>query len=84
VESILDRAGLTWEDAAYVGDDVVDLGPMKRAGTAIAVANAIDEVKQAADYVTLKPGGQGAVREVAVLILRAQQKWRRLVQEQSV
>src|SRR5262249_37315953 len=66
-ESILDRAGLTWKDAVYVGDDVVDLGPMKRAGVAAAVANAIDEVKAQADYVTSASGGRGAVREVAGL-----------------
>jgi 3-deoxy-D-manno-octulosonate 8-phosphate phosphatase (KDO 8-P phosphatase) len=83
VESILDRAGLNWEDAAYVGDDVVDLGPMKRVGVSFAVANAVDEVRRAADHVTRAAGGRGAVREVAVMILRAQDKWRRVVQEHS-
>ena len=81
VESILDRAGLTWEDAVYVGDDVVDLGPMKRAGAAIAVANAVEDVLAEADHVTFAEGGRGAVREVVGLILRAQDKWRRIVQE---
>lgn len=83
VEAILSRAGMDWEDICYVGDDVVDLGALKRAGAAVAVANAIDEAKYLADYVTKAEGGQGAVREVVGLILRAQNKWERLVLEYS-
>jgi 3-deoxy-D-manno-octulosonate 8-phosphate phosphatase (KDO 8-P phosphatase) len=82
-ESILADAGLRWEEVCYMGDDVVDLGAMKRAGTAIAVANAIEEVKALADYVTRAEGGNGAVREVVDLILKAQNKWQRLVLEYS-
>src|SRR5262245_52322585 len=62
-ESILAQAGLEWESVCYVGDDVVDLGALKRAGTAVAVANAIEEAKKLADYVTQAEGGRGAVRE---------------------
>ena len=83
VEAILSRADLDWEDICYVGDDVVDLGALKRAGVAVAVANAIDEAKHLADYVTKAEGGRGAVREVVGLILRAQNKWERLVLEYS-
>jgi 3-deoxy-D-manno-octulosonate 8-phosphate phosphatase (KDO 8-P phosphatase) len=83
VEAILSRADLDWEDICYVGDDVVDLGALKRAGAAVAVANAIDEAKRLADYVTKAEGGHGAVREVVGLILRAQNKWERLVLEYS-
>src|SRR6266496_2255779 len=83
VEAILARADLAWDQVCYVGDDVVDLGALKRAGTAIAVANAIAEVKDLADYVTAAEGGRGAVREVTGLILRAQNKWRRLVSQFS-
>ena len=83
VEAILARSHLVWDEVCYVGDDVVDLGALKRAGAAIAVANAIDEVKDLADYVTRAQGGQGAVREVVGLILQAQNKWRRLVSEFS-
>jgi 3-deoxy-D-manno-octulosonate 8-phosphate phosphatase (KDO 8-P phosphatase) len=79
-ESILDRAGLTWEDAAFVGDDLVDLGPMQRSGLAVAVANAIEDVKGLADYVTRAAGGHGAVREVVENILRAKDKWRQLLE----
>lgn len=83
IEAILKRAGCTWADVCYVGDDVVDLGALKRAGAAVAVANAIDEVKDLADYVTRAEGGKGAIREVVVLILKAQNKWQRLVLEYS-
>jgi 3-deoxy-D-manno-octulosonate 8-phosphate phosphatase (KDO 8-P phosphatase) len=83
VQAILAEARLRWEDVCYIGDDVVDLGAMKRAGTAIAVANGIEEVKALADYVTRAQGGCGAVREVVGLILRAQNKWQHLVLEYS-
>lgn len=83
VEAILKQAGCVWDDVCYVGDDVVDLGALKRAGAAVAVANAIDEAKVFADYVTRAEGGHGAVREVVGLILKAQNKWERLVLEYS-
>ena len=82
-QTILDKSGASWEEVCFVGDDVVDLGLMKRAGAAIAVRNAIHEVKMAADYVTLAKGGEGAVREVAELILKVQNKWMRLIEEYS-
>jgi 3-deoxy-D-manno-octulosonate 8-phosphate phosphatase (KDO 8-P phosphatase) len=75
VEGLLSESGLSWSDLCFVGDDVVDLGVLKRVGVAVAVANGIDEVKAVADYVTTLPGGQGAVREVVDLILKAQEKW---------
>ena len=83
VESLLAQAALGWEDVCYVGDDIVDLGALKRAGVAVAVANAIVEAKAVADYVTTAEGGQGAVREVVRLILAAQNKWTALVEEHS-
>ena len=83
VEAILKRSGLDWDDVCYMGDDIVDLGALKRAGVAIGVLGAIDEVKHLADYVTRADGGQGAVREIAGLILKAQNKWQRLVLEYS-
>ena len=79
VEAILKQAGLTWAQVCYVGDDIVDLGALRRAGVAVAVANAIAEARTLADYVTRAPGGHGAVREVAELILKAQGKWAGLV-----
>ena len=68
---LLQETGLKPEQVAYVGDDVIDLPVMKKAGLAIAVQNAHDFVKHHADYVTLKDGGNGAAREVIELILDA-------------
>jgi len=75
VELILRESGVSWEEVCYVGDDVVDLGALKRAGVAVAVANAIPEVKGTADFVTKARGGHGAVREVVVLLLKSRRQW---------
>ena len=81
VEQLLALTGYQWEDVCYVGDDVVDLGVLKRAGVAVAVANAIADVKGIAHYVTTARGGHGAVREVVELILRAQNKWKDVIEQ---
>lgn len=75
VEKLLRRTKLGWHDVCFVGDDVVDLGPLRRAGLAVAVADARPDVKAAANYVTRAAGGQGAIREMAEMILQAQKKW---------
>ena len=83
VESMLGRTGLEWAEVCYVGDDLVDLGVLKRVGVAVAVADGLREARAAAHYVTRAQGGHGAVREVVELILKAQNKWRPLVDEYS-
>jgi len=75
VEKLLRRTKLDWDAVCFVGDDVVDLGPLKRAGFAVAVGDARPEAKAAAHFVTGAPGGRGAVREVAEMLLKAQGKW---------
>ncbi|HMD32924.1 MAG TPA: HAD hydrolase family protein [Candidatus Acidoferrales bacterium] len=74
-EDILKRAGVSAEETAYAGDDLPDLVLLERAGLAVAVANAVPEVKRQAHYVTRARGGAGAMREIVELILRAQGKW---------
>ena len=81
VESLLAQTGIRWDEVCYMGDDIVDLGVLKRAGMAVAVANGVAEARAAADYVTRASGGHGAVREVVELILKAQNKWARIVAE---
>ncbi|HZL43987.1 MAG TPA: HAD hydrolase family protein, partial [Verrucomicrobiae bacterium] len=81
VESILRQTGLNWTDLCYVGDDVVDVGVLRRAGVAVAVGDGVSEARAAADYVTKAAGGQGAVREIVELILKAQNKWKRVLSE---
>jgi 3-deoxy-D-manno-octulosonate 8-phosphate phosphatase (KDO 8-P phosphatase) len=83
VEALLTQTGLSWADVCYVGDDLVDLGPLKRAGAAVAVANAVTEAKALAHYVTKTAGGHGAVREVVEMILKAQNHWPRIVAEHA-
>ena len=72
---ILERSGLEASRVCYVGDDLQDLPILARAGFPIAVRNARPEVLARATYVTQTPGGEGAIREVAELILKAQGKW---------
>jgi len=74
-EEILDKEKLTAAAVAYVGDDVIDLPIMRRCGFAIAVANARDEVKEEAHWVTPHAGGEGAIRDAVEYILRAQGSW---------
>lgn len=69
---LLDRLGIEAEAAAYVGDDVVDLPAMQRAGLGIAVGSATPMTRAYADYVTVAAGGAGAAREIAELIMAAQ------------
>lgn len=69
------RRGIGWDEVAYVGDDLADLPVFRRVGLPIAVANAVAEAKALAHYRTLAPGGDGAVREVVEVLLRAQGRW---------
>lgn len=72
---MLKEMNITDAQVCYVGDDLVDLSMMKRVGLPVAVNDAVDDVKQAAAYVTKARGGHGAVREVAEMILKTQGKW---------
>jgi 3-deoxy-D-manno-octulosonate 8-phosphate phosphatase (KDO 8-P phosphatase) len=74
-EKILADTELRPDEVSYVGDDLVDIPLLQRVGLAVAVADAVDEVKATAHVITQRPGGRGAVREVIELILRAQGHW---------
>lgn len=78
-EEMLKEMNITDAQVAYVGDDLVDLSMMKRVGLPIAVGDAVEDVKQHAAYVTKARGGYGAVREVAEMILKAQDKWDKIL-----
>ena len=84
LEEILRESGLSSDEVAYVGDDLTDVVIMRRVGLSIAPANARAEVKQCAMHVTAAPGGQGAVREVIELILKAQGHWDDLLRKYEV
>jgi len=78
-EKILAAAGVSDKEVAYLGDDIPDLPILQRVGLAVAVGNAVVEVKRAAHYVTKANGGEGAAREVVELILKAQGRWKQAV-----
>ena len=71
VWEIVEREGVTLEEIAYVGDDVIDLPVMRLCGLAVAVANAREQVKAEAHYVTPNNGGHGAARDAVEFILEA-------------
>ena len=73
-DDILKRRNLAAEETAYIGDDVVDVPLLRRVGFGVAVADACPEAVRAAFYVTDRPGGRGAVREVCEMILRVQDR----------
>lgn len=75
LEEILGKAGISADEVAYIGDDFTDIVIMHRVGLPIATANARAEVKKEAKYVTCAAGGEGAVREVVEMLLKAQGKW---------
>ncbi|MBL7196496.1 MAG: HAD hydrolase family protein [Candidatus Omnitrophica bacterium] len=74
-EKILKDYGLGDDEICFMGDDLVDIGILKRVGLPIAVPNACTEVKEISLYITQRRGGRGAVREVAEFILKSQNRW---------
>ena len=68
-EKIIADAGVEPSEVAFVGDDIGDLELMKRVGFAVAVADAVKEVREAAQYITQSKGGHGAIREVTDLLI---------------
>ena len=71
VQEILTRKGLGWDELAWMGDDIADVPVLRKAGLALAPANALPEAKALAHHVTSRAGGHGAVREVIVDLLTA-------------
>jgi len=79
-DEIIRQEGIQREEAAFVGDDIIDLPAMRAAGLAIAVSNSRAEVKKEAHYVTPHIGGEGALRDAVEFILKAQGKWKAIVE----
>lgn len=72
---VLKRFKVSPEEICFIGDDLMDLPVLKKVGLAVSVPNALEDVKAAAHYITSRPGGHGAVREICDLILKSQDKW---------
>jgi len=80
LREILQQLNLKPEQACYLGDDLPDLQTVRAVGLGVAVADACEELRQAADYVTSTPGGQGAVRETVEMLLKNQRRWNEVIQ----
>ena len=74
-QRILDKEHLDAKECLYIGDDVVDIPVIRRAGIGVCVKDAADEVKQYADWQTTLPGGRGAVRETIVRLMTEEERW---------
>jgi len=84
LQEFLEKQQIDPAHVAYVGDDLMDLPALRHVGFGVAVANAVDELKAQADYVTVRQGGAGAVREVIDLILKEAGKWAGLMERYLV
>lgn len=78
---IAKEMGISNEETSFIGCEVTDLEVMKTAGFAIATADAVDDVKEIADYITTAPGGRGPIRETCEFILGAMGKWEAWVEK---
>lgn len=79
MDLICEKYGVSLDEIAFIGDDLNDLLAMRKAGFSACVSNSVPEVKAYCDYITEKHGGEGAVREVIELILKAQNKWQTIL-----
>lgn len=84
IKELEQLSGVNTGEMAYVGDDLPDLPVLRCAGFSVAVANAVEEIKNAADYVTTLKGGRGAVRETIEYILKKTGRWQALMQKYLV
>jgi 3-deoxy-D-manno-octulosonate 8-phosphate phosphatase (KDO 8-P phosphatase) len=75
IEELKQEMGIGDQNVAFIGCEITDLAIMKKVGFSAATADAIDEAKAIADYVTAAPGGRGPIREVCEFILRSMGKW---------
>jgi 3-deoxy-D-manno-octulosonate 8-phosphate phosphatase (KDO 8-P phosphatase) len=81
IKELEKMSGLPAEQMAYVGDDLPDLPAMRCAGFKVAVANAVDEIKAVADYITKNGGGKGAAREAIEYLLKKNGRWNELLKK---
>lgn len=79
MKDISEKYGIALKNSLYIGDDLVDLGCMSLVGISCCPADAVDEVKETADYIAGKPGGRGAVREILEELFKAKGYWADIV-----
>ena len=75
VEDFLKKTHLNWNEILYVGDDIIDIPVLQKAGVKVAPPNAVNEVKAIVDFITKQKGGEGALREIIEIAMKIQNKW---------
>lgn len=80
LKTVTEQLGITPAECLYIGDDFIDASIMAVCGIAVAVGDAVSEIKNVADWTCDHNGGRGAVREVAVWLLKQQDKWEQTLQ----
>lgn len=78
LENFLKKNNFLWEEICYMGDDLMDIIPMKKANFSICPADAVEEIKEVANYVCKKKGGEGAFREGVEILLKRIEKWEKV------
>lgn len=81
VEKLIAKLGVSWEETAFLADDLADLPILRRVGLPAAVANGVAEVRALAKWVGSRRGGEGAAREFAEALLKARREWTERVRE---
>lgn len=80
VERLLEARGLSWDELAFLADDLADLAVLERAGLPAAVGDAVPEIRERAEWIGERPGGEAAVREFVEALLRARGEWEEMVE----
>lgn len=79
MEGLLKTCGLSWDEAAYMGDDLNDLPLMEKAGFSACPKDGVKEVQKAADFISSCQGGKGAAREFIEKVMKTQGRWKEAV-----
>lgn len=79
LKQLMDTEGIIWEETGYLGDDLNDYAGMKLAGFAGCPADACEEIREIADYISPVKGGAGAVRDIIAYLLKQRGEWNKLI-----
>ncbi|MCL2335284.1 MAG: HAD hydrolase family protein [Endomicrobia bacterium] len=83
LDAILEETGFKASETAYIGDDINDIPILSRAGFSVCPADAAEDAKKYADYVSALGGGEGVVREVIEIILKAKGEWKKILEKHN-
>ncbi|MGL5543942.1 MAG: KdsC family phosphatase, partial [Cetobacterium sp.] len=79
LDSILEKYNISYENVAYMGDDLIDLAVMKKCKLAASPKDSIQEILEISNFISTKNGGEGAVREFIEYILKKENLWQNVV-----